>query len=71
MGVNYTDDISKKPLDSALAYQMQFVKFESQTKMIKSKKFYIGLESITKTVGDQDLDWTTFEKDSEGSWNQK
>ena len=71
MGVNYTDDISKKPLDSGLAYQMQFVKFESDKKMIKSKKWYIGLESIKKIVGDEDYQWTTHEKQASGTWVQK
>jgi hypothetical protein len=69
MGVNYTDDISKKPLDQDMAYQMQFVKFESDKKMIKSKKFYIGLDTIKSAVGDQDLKWETWEKVGD-SWQK-
>ena len=60
MGINYTDDISGEVLDADLAYQMSFVKFESNgKKMIKSKKFYIGLKSLKTLLGGKDPEWTT------------
>lgn len=70
MGVSYTDDLSGKALDSKNAYQLQITKFESDKKLIKSKKFYVSLDSLKNAIGDQDMQWTTLEKREDGQWVQ-
>ena len=67
MGVNYTDDISQKQLDSSAAYRMEFTKFEGD-KMTKSKVFYVGLESIKSIIGTTDLQWKVSQKNQDGKY---
>lgn len=71
MGITYFDDITNKSLDRKLAYQLQVTKFESDTKLIKSKIFYVSLETLKTCLGDQDYAWETIEKGSDGKWNKQ
>lgn len=68
MGVNYTDDLSGKQIDSNVAYRMEFTKFDGD-KMIKSKVFYVGIESVKKVVGTQELGWITSQKGPDGKYH--
>lgn len=69
LGINYTDDLSGKQIDRESAYQIQVTKFESDSKLIKSKVFYVSLDTMKATLGDQDMEWKTIVKGSDGKWN--
>ena len=70
LGVSYTDDISGAPLDKKLAYQLQVTKFEDESTLIKSKVFYISLETMKKLLGTTDMEWKTIKKVGD-KWEQQ